>query len=848
MKKLIFVPTPLAEESPLSMIKRATRCHGFSTTGKLNGLCIGRETFRSIALTQNSDFAKLFAAEAGSHGPRVLNGFYATIQRPKQRQCFVIADIQIPTTFLRLRTGAYCDGCFHQGWERQVRDLKFAEYCPYHFKKYLTQCPECHGPFEWWHAIDGKCKWCGKTLKCQSCTPDECLLEQKLVALMRLRDHLGFDRLLTLTRRLGYTPEKPTIPDAMRRVIFMGALSIMTDDFGVILNHLLDLHSMHPDVEKVWIAARLSLVDTLAAHAASKIFLQTELKHPSIPELIPTPFLLTLRQLRTALNISTGQMTKIKKLTPLAHKNRYSCFTSDEAATLAKKANDFLLTDDGRLPIPQKDMWTKTATCHKLGISPGTLKLYIQHGLLKPYLGSRHTQFFIPSEIEDFSTLYTPLPNLSRRLGMSARRLRAMLDSLEVKIVPDHNLRDRHWLIKNMDLYRITTAIKGKTKKPRHCLLLPSADFKKKPATAYNTVRETAKALQIAADNVTSAVRKNMLKGACRGKKMRILIPKSEIQKFQKKFLTTVQAAAILKVHYPKASDLLFGLGVRAVTGPMVDGTRDNIYKAVDIHRVAAIAEMEPPNEHFNYCSKTATAKRLNLSPDTLSKLVAIGIIKHIKGRNGVYFRPSWLKEFTDAYILPSELLNLAGLPPIMAPQMIDVLKSIGITPITYKINDQLLHLYDRALLQDSDNELMKKLAYLNRSRKYRAYLKLTTKTPPHGYTPLKDLTKTYNISVADLSNLFIKYGYISTITINRVRYISSTDRKKCEHILDNYCTCTMASKIISGEYNKITILLYSGILKSEHPIPENLTKTKLISRKNLKTYLDIHRPPPKAN
>ena len=518
MNKLIFVPTPLTEESPHSLIKRAARCHGFSTTGRLNGLCIGPQTFRSTSLTQNSDFAKLFVAEAGINGPRVLNGFYATIEKPKQRRRFVIGGIEIPITYLRLRTGAYCDGCFNEGWERQIRDLKFAEFCPYHQKKYLTHCQDCHMPVEWWHALDGKCRHCAKPLKCQSCTLEECRLECMLVELMRTRSQLDFDRLLSLTRQLGYRPEKPTVPDAMRRMVFIGALSIMTDDSRAILEHLFKLHSIHPDVEKFWISARFSLVATPAAREASRIFLET--KHQPLSKLAcgHTPFLLTLRQLRAFLKTSASQMAKIKKLTPLAQRSIYSCFTVDEAVILATKANEFLLTDDGRLPIPKKEMLCRTKACQKLGISLAALKIYVRHDLLKPCLGCKHTPFFFRQDIDQFSMQYESLLNLSKKLGKTVRSLHPILKLLDIQIIPNRNLKERYWLINKTDIDCIITANKKKNKTPRHFIPLPPADFRNQPPSDYMTTREAAKALEMVVENVESAIRARILKGVCRGR------------------------------------------------------------------------------------------------------------------------------------------------------------------------------------------------------------------------------------------------------------------------------------------------------------------------------------------
>jgi hypothetical protein len=793
-----------------------------------------------MSLTQDSDFAKLFVTEAGIHGPKVLKGFYAKIERPQQQRRFIIGDIEIPITYLRLRSGAYCDGCFDQGWEHQIRDLKFAEYCPYHLKKYLTHCPECHKPVEWWHALDGKCEYCKAALKCQPCTLEKCRLECKLLELMRTRNQRDFDRLLVLTRQLGYTPEKPTMPDATLRMIFIGAFSIMTDDSRAILEHLFKLHCMHPDVEKRWIAARFSLVNTASTREASRIFLETKNRPCFNFSDSPKPFLLRIRQLSTALNVSAAQMVKIKKLTPLAQKSMYSCYTADEAVILASKTNEFILADNGRLPVAKKEMLTREKVCQELSISRGALKVFIKYNLLKPCFGSNLAPFFFPADIEQFSNTYEPFKNLSKKIGVSTRRLCVILDSLNIKIIPRRDIKDTHRLIKKSDADRVIFATSKKNKRPPQILNLPRADFSKAPITSYFTVRETAKILQTAVENVVAAIKNNKIKGVCRGKQKLILIPKSELQKFKDRFKTTIQAAAILKSSPPKTCDLLFGFGIHAVIGPMVTGSRDNVYKTADILRVAKLAEMEDPGEHFNYCSKTLSAKRLNISADTLLKIMDAGLIKYIKGRVGAYFMPSWLNQFKEHYISPRELLKLAGLPKSMAHKMIDALADIGISPISFDIHDQSLLLFERVVMGESHDKFLEIMASLDNSKKHKTHINRPARTLTKGYTPLKDLFSTYNISSNDFSILFIRYGFISTIKVNKIRYISDSDRKKCESILDNYCTCKMAGKITPGGYAKIKSLLCAGILHNETPIPANQTKTRLISKSKLKKYLDL--------
>ncbi|NWL23843.1 hypothetical protein DM828_31675 [Pseudomonas umsongensis] len=661
-----------------------------------------------------------------------------------------------------------------------------------------------------------------------------------LLELMRTRNQRDFDRLLALTRQLGYAPEKPTMPDATRRMIFIGAFSVMTDDSRAILEHLFKLHSMHPDVEQRWIAARFSLVSTAATREASRIFMETNHRSCFNLSYNHKPFLLTIRQLRATLNVSAGQMGKIKKLTPLVQKSIYSCYTADEAVILASKANEFILADNGRLPIAKKEMLTREKVCQELCISLGALKVFIKYNLLKPCFGSKYKLFFFPADIEQFANTYEPFKNLSKKIGVSTRRLCVILDSLNIKIIPKRDLKDTHRLIMKSDADRAIAATSIKNKRPPQVLTLPRADFSKAPTTNYFTLNETAKTLQTARENVVSAIQNNMIKNVCRGKKRLILIPKSELQKFKDRFKTTIQAAAILKSSPPKTCDLLFGFGIHAVIGPMVNASRDNIYKTADIFRVAKLAETEDPDEHFNYCSKTLTAKRLNVSADTLLKIMDAGLIKYIKGRMGAYFRPSWINQFKEHYVSPRELLQLAGLTKNMAHKMIDALADIGISPISFNIHDQYLLLYERVVLRESHDKFLEIMASLDNFKKHKTHMNRPARTLTKGYTPIKELFSTYDISPNDFSILFIRHGFINTIKVNKIIYISDNDRKKCESILDNYYTSKMAAKITPGGYEKIKSLFYSGILENENPIPPNQTQTRLISRLKLKKYLDL--------
>jgi hypothetical protein len=719
MDKLIFVPIPYDEEAPHSLLRRAARAHEFKSVGELSGVCIGHPSFRSVSLTQSSEFAKLFAIEAGASAPRVVSGFYPTIKGPHQKMRAVIAGVEVPIDNLRMRNGVYCDDCFAQGYEHQIEDFKVAEYCPYHDKQYLSRCQKCHVPYEWWSALDGKCRSCEALLVCQPCTPDQCRLERGLLKLLRNGDQAEYDQLSNFARSLGYRTRNPKMSPEAQRMSWNGAFAIATGDPDVIFEHLRTVQLMYPSVDKRWIAARLCVINTPAVEQALTSFM-TAASLPNTPHL-ERPFLLTGPQIQAALHIIHSDMHSLTKLPEFFRKPHPRVYSVEEAEFIEQKASELRTLHKGRLPRPEIEMWTREQAYRELSISPTSLKIYVRHGLLNPYRGRKDRQFFLPSDVVQISNNFESIQSLSERLHIGSRRLfniTRLLD-IEIKSFPELSYRDQ--LLIKADAHRVAQAVAKRLRKSRVLLPVPRADEDHIIRNEYFTIREARKKLHLRMETLISAIRINLINGVCRGRKNLLLIPRTEVAAFPKRYCTTVQAAGLIKAHAPVVPDLLFALGVPPLLGPLTDGTRDHLYNRSDIQKILVSADSQRPEERFNYLSNYRAAKKLSLTFDAIRRLTECGAIKFITGTKSLYFMPSWLEDFSKKFITAKEILKLIGLPSATTRWMTRALEESGIKTVHFK-KERSIYLYDRDLFNSSYAKFFAALSRMIEPKKKRRH------------------------------------------------------------------------------------------------------------------------------
>ncbi|HDS1776877.1 TPA: hypothetical protein QEM49_001359 [Pseudomonas putida] len=290
MKNLIFLPRPLEEESPSSLIKRTARSHGFPSIGAFIGANFKPYHFRNESpLLIDSKLPQYLISEAGDHAYVIQNGFYAPSKQLDRSILIRIGKNLIPQSFLRLKGNGFCDACFEEGREYQIKDLKTSAICPYHLKQYLFNCPHCDKELHWWHSLHGTCDYCGILLRSPPSQPDGAFFEASILKLLRHEEQSKLDLVFQAIRQLGYRPEMPLFCASERRLVYNAALAIVNQDTAEIYNYLKALQNRYPDTDRRWIVARLNMITDDAVAQAISRFDGTDSPPANKSEKIVTP-------------------------------------------------------------------------------------------------------------------------------------------------------------------------------------------------------------------------------------------------------------------------------------------------------------------------------------------------------------------------------------------------------------------------------------------------------------------------------------------------------------------------------------------------------------------------------
>ncbi len=182
-----YIPAPYTEESPSSLLRRVALNNGFSSVNrfcKRTNLTIGVEL-----LLQQGDLHSLLQKE----NPEVeyLPAFYKKLPfKPGHK--IDIGGCEVPTAQLNCLASGICTECLKAGWEPKIKDLRCAECCPIHMRRYLFSCPSCHIKFTPFTQLSASCA-CGASLECEVVTADTATLELTLTSIFQKKDQSVLD-------------------------------------------------------------------------------------------------------------------------------------------------------------------------------------------------------------------------------------------------------------------------------------------------------------------------------------------------------------------------------------------------------------------------------------------------------------------------------------------------------------------------------------------------------------------------------------------------------------------------------------------------------------------------------
>lgn len=820
MSNLIFIPYPRAEESPTSLVKRTVRKHGSVSCAALFRSVTGSTLLPGSQIAATSTYATMLSRGTHLNPDRVLSGFYALAIRNQTQINYVISGVPVPHYFIRFKPAAFCDYCFNEDKEYQVKDLNFTLHCPYHHRTYLHHCPHCEKALRWQDGIYGDCPHCQGRLTCNDCSPYECRLESELVKILRNHDQLRMQQLDEIVISLGIT-RRAVLEVRERRTLIEVGFAIMDGNIDEIAAYLNLLRTRHPDVDKRWISQKLALINSPAVKKAVSLFM----KHPAPPappSTINSSFELSGAQILKILKISNHLLIQLRRKLKIQKSAKLSISEIEKIEQIVQSIQPPGLP----LPVERSKMWGLGRTCRELRVPPQALSAYINNNLITAYTGTQTRQVFYPPEITAFKSKYVPLPTLMRDLGVSFSLIMQELDELMIPIhrLPGHDLR-----------YSLLSARDARS---AHKKITFSMQYSKKIKVTnkgledlpdHLSIEQAADKLKLPPQIVVQLVYAGILEGSYSSPNHAIIIHKEEIRQNTEKFITTTQFAELLNIPTEstrKLLDRIHALPVRSHGAPRTYYRQDATPLINEFHTFN--------REKADLIYPTTAAKEIGISLAQFKSLVACGLLNPVLSSTQQYFSRRKITKFRTRFISLRDIkLNYTngdfGTSTISAALARNGVKPLKLTDSTFNSG-----IYEISAVKKSFTPNSPALLYFNSIQLQKKRVK--TRQAPASHVPLYSLIAPYKISAAALHGIFVNSGFITTINVNYELYISEQDHKKCKKILDKYCTLHMGAELYSVSYGKLTRLINSGSIQVVHPIAN--TRWQLLKRQDIIKYL----------
>lgn len=828
MNKLFYVPMPLIDESPYSLIRRATLAHGFHSVHEFSSFCLGQSALDHLAITQTAPITRFLAAEADTFANILLESFYRIVRRAHARH-LVVSGVEVPIKYLRLSSFAFCDECFKEGWQRQIQDFTLAEFCPYHQKKYLMQCPACGGAIKWWHVLSGRCHYCDYMLTCRSVSPRDCSPEEYLVQSLRTQNQAYFDKIFQVVRQLGSpTPKAPAAPEATRCQINEAAMLIANSDTQGLLQHLSSLHNTYPEIDKSWIAARFSGIHTPATTAAISMFLAQDTVSRETAH-SDTAFLLTFKQVKRKLQDEGIYFPNSRQLR-LSLNPLKSLFSIEDICAAHAAHVHYQDMGAGRLPKPKAELCTAKEAACRLHIKPQVIQTYARHGLISYYSGAHNRKFFLADDIDGLISRLQSPRYIAGTCGMELRKLHRAIVELNLEPTYSYGLHWSNCLFTMDDIQSIKTLLNDKKEHTRQHfpLILPKLPADPIFFKNYSTCAEAAKLLKIQRTTLHQLIKWHHLRN-CLTSRGKIHIPNTELLKFRNKYITCKAAGKELKIPTTMLFDVLQALHTQPIAFPETGLARvDLLYKKSEISKIKSILSIESFNEPQTYLTIDSARKRSGVNEDTIVFLAHHNFISHLKGRRTLYFRPDTVDLFFKKFSILEQLLAFLGFPSRPTPKLIDTLHKYSSSEMPATSNTAEFYRFSQHILSFLDADTPINAPLLSMIKEAVSQISSTVRHIPPSCVLLSLALEQYQMTNNDFMGTFVAKGFVSTLKLNGEKYLTKEHFEKCRYIFQTYITCAMADRLYFYYPGTSRSLIARGILKAEENAPKLIAKPLL--------------------
>lgn len=570
MKTFNFIPLPIPEESPTSLIKRLALNNGYGNCSKFFEHHMRFKAPKATVLIQGSRFETLLISQVGqSLHQRLRQGFYPLANPRAPGGAFKIGPLRIGRRLLRPRKAALCTECVKEGWERYIKDICLCTHCPVHNRHYIFECPHCQRKFTWKNQSGLLCS-CGGTLESPSCSPEEALAELRLFEILKSGDQTRLEYLLTLISLLGAPRNR--ISTVCTPLIFSAATALVFEDYQAAASALSLVIDPSDNFEIEIILAKLSPIVEKNALCLVKrqLIISSPRQNPSYQ-----PISVPAKCIPALLGIGVKKWREIRRELPFGKK---AIFNKLEASQI-KNAYSTIRKLNTSTKIVEKEKltalcYTQSETISLLKMNKRECNMLENHHLLSPFFRINQSPYFKADEVERFRREYISVKELTTRLSSSKAQLRRAIRNTQ-NINSWDDQKGRIFLARTSDTTVIGNSL-GKFPATNRKL---SSKRNIKICDPHHvptmSVDQAAQYLKTHTNTVVYYRDIGLLRCANNNT---LQLPITDVKNFNKKYATCTQLAKELKTSSNKVGHLLEPLKIYPISGGITNGHPTSVY------------------------------------------------------------------------------------------------------------------------------------------------------------------------------------------------------------------------------------------------------------------------------
>ncbi|MDR6607447.1 TniQ family protein [Pseudomonas synxantha] len=829
MTKLLFIPSPLLEESPTSMLKRMAVKHGCGNYADLQGI-LGRTNIFASLLCRSHPVIQSIARRAGAAEEDFLSGFYEPVAARRDIPPLKINGISVNSDIIRKRGAAFCSDCWAEGHERYIKDLKLCSYCPYHFKKYLFKCPKCQLKMHWHTPFEAQCR-CDHILISPPCTSDEVKIEQKLLCIFRTEASDDFSSFMKHLNGLGYRLESPAQCPANRCLMSM-AFALLEKDIPSLLACLRNLSALYPEIPKRIIAAKLSLFNDVKVQRCAREFVNDKaccaLPEGAAVDRIPIhQFSLTRSQILGWLKLTEQNWTKLRNMmNTLAEKGRYDWRLAQK---ISEKVVSIRLQNGFRKKKILINGLSKKDLQKKLQISAKVISDAVKEKILILKKGQRR-KYFSESDIDKFSDNYISTNRLSSQTGIPLLQIRKAIKHLGIISLNFKSQVLRHSLIGTQTTQLVIEWCKSnvpRTPKKQRCPSPMLEHYTTKSPEHWLPTTAAATYLKVCVRVIRQLIKSRILADVQRkGLGGGYCISIKELDSFKSRYMGATEARKLLGCRRAMTTKTLHRIGIKPCAGPSVDDNPSTFYLRGEILAYISARERLVSEEKIGY-TRLEACKKLQLHRCTIPVLLKKEVLHHVNLKRGGcdLIKYSDVDTFYDRYAKLTTIGQWLKISKFCVRRLLAYFSIIPICGAPLDTAPDYLFSIDE-IAQHFPIPTGKK--YSNRSR-YRNI----------PFANITELMKKYEVSAISFGTLFLNSGFTKPIQLGPTRYLLNQDIFKVEKILKKYYTIPQADSYL-GEKQITRRLLKLRELVASYPL-KAYYKHPMIKKSVLQDYAAQH-------